>query len=210
MKNQGIRLQPEERKAQILKAAAQLFDEVGYDAGTIEMILEATGLSKGALYHHFASKEAILEALVLEAARGARVVAEEAAGRTRLNAAEKLGLLLSGLDRGAEDALAEGLHRPENASLHARSIAELVRAIAPSLATVIREGEAQGLFRCERALETAQLLLSGGQFLLDDAFFRWTGEERRERMAALQTLCERSLGASAGSLSFIRGLGDRK
>jgi AcrR family transcriptional regulator len=210
MKNQGIRLQPEARKAQILNAAARLFDEVGYEAGTIEMILAATGLSKGALYHYFASKEAILEALVLEAARGAQAAAEEAAGQTGLNAAEKFGLLLSSLDRGEEDTLAEGLHLPENASLHARSIAELVRAIAPSLAAIIREGEAQGLFRCERPLETAQLLLAGGQFLLDDAFFRWTGDERRERLAALQTMCERSLGASAGSLSFIRGLGDRK
>ncbi|WP_330305245.1 MULTISPECIES: ScbR family autoregulator-binding transcription factor [unclassified Streptomyces] len=52
----------------ILEAAAQVFDECGYDAASTNDILARTGLTRGSLYHHFPSKEAI--ALALVAAHG--------------------------------------------------------------------------------------------------------------------------------------------
>lgn len=51
-------------KRSILEAAAQVFDERGYDAASTTEILARTGLTRGALYHHFPSKEAIAAALV--------------------------------------------------------------------------------------------------------------------------------------------------
>ncbi|MEU0671741.1 ScbR family autoregulator-binding transcription factor [Streptomyces sp. NPDC006172] len=48
----------------ILEAAAQVFDERGYDAASTNEILARTGLTRGSLYHHFPSKEAIALALV--------------------------------------------------------------------------------------------------------------------------------------------------
>lgn len=54
---------PEQTVARILDAAALLFMQKGYDATTLQDIIDATGLSKGAVYHHFASKQAILEAV---------------------------------------------------------------------------------------------------------------------------------------------------
>jgi AcrR family transcriptional regulator len=48
----------------ILEAAAQVFDERGYDAASTTEILARTGLTRGSLYHHFPSKEAIALALV--------------------------------------------------------------------------------------------------------------------------------------------------
>ncbi|GAA1918689.1 ScbR family autoregulator-binding transcription factor [Streptomyces durmitorensis] len=41
----------------ILEAAAEVFDEVGYEAATIAEILKRSGLTRGALYFHFGSKE---------------------------------------------------------------------------------------------------------------------------------------------------------
>ncbi|MFD8419258.1 ScbR family autoregulator-binding transcription factor [Streptomyces sp. NPDC059466] len=48
----------------ILESAARVFDERGYDAASTNDILARTGLTRGALYHHFPSKEAIAVALV--------------------------------------------------------------------------------------------------------------------------------------------------
>ncbi|MCB5169615.1 TetR/AcrR family transcriptional regulator [Streptomyces bambusae] len=48
----------------ILEAAARVFDERGYDAASTNEILASTGLTRGALYHHFPSKESIAVALV--------------------------------------------------------------------------------------------------------------------------------------------------
>ncbi|MFD5877018.1 ScbR family autoregulator-binding transcription factor [Streptomyces sp. NPDC060322] len=41
----------------ILEAAAEVFDELGYEATTIAEILQRSGMTKGALYFHFASKQ---------------------------------------------------------------------------------------------------------------------------------------------------------
>ena len=48
---------PEQTVEKILDAAAALFAEKGYQSTTLQDIIDATGLSKGAVYHHFRSKE---------------------------------------------------------------------------------------------------------------------------------------------------------
>src|SRR4051812_47179895 len=49
-----------QRKADILREAARLFDRVGYHGVNMEMIAEAAGLRKPTLYHYIRSKDAIL------------------------------------------------------------------------------------------------------------------------------------------------------
>ncbi|MET9558476.1 ScbR family autoregulator-binding transcription factor [Streptomyces sp. NPDC006645] len=51
----------------ILEAMASLIDEVGYGAATITMLVERTGLTRGALYFHFASKEEMARGVLAEA-----------------------------------------------------------------------------------------------------------------------------------------------
>ena len=53
--------QKEETLSDILKVSGELFQEIGYEKTSIQMIADRCGLSKGALYHHFRSKEEVLE-----------------------------------------------------------------------------------------------------------------------------------------------------
>ncbi|MFI9649033.1 ScbR family autoregulator-binding transcription factor [Streptomyces sp. NPDC052040] len=48
----------------ILVAAAEVFDEVGYEAATISDVLKRSGVTKGALYFHFTSKEELAQAVL--------------------------------------------------------------------------------------------------------------------------------------------------
>jgi AcrR family transcriptional regulator len=48
----------------ILQAAMQLFASRGYDATSVAQICQAAGVSKGAFYHHFPSKQAVFVALL--------------------------------------------------------------------------------------------------------------------------------------------------
>ncbi|NNN31850.1 TetR/AcrR family transcriptional regulator [Streptomyces sp. S3(2020)] len=50
----------------ILTAAAKVFEERGYQAATISEILSAAGVTKGALYFHFPSKEHLAEGVLHE------------------------------------------------------------------------------------------------------------------------------------------------
>ena len=49
---------------QLIEVATRLFTERGYEDTSIEAVLTAAGVSRGALYHHFAGKDALFEAVV--------------------------------------------------------------------------------------------------------------------------------------------------
>jgi AcrR family transcriptional regulator len=50
----------------VIAAARRLFGERGYDGTSIEAVLEAAGVARGALYHHFPSKAELLDAVAVE------------------------------------------------------------------------------------------------------------------------------------------------
>jgi AcrR family transcriptional regulator len=54
----------ETTRQKLLDAAIDLFTQVGYAAAGLGEIIERTGMTKGALYHHFDSKEALATAII--------------------------------------------------------------------------------------------------------------------------------------------------
>jgi AcrR family transcriptional regulator len=54
----------EERRSQILEAATNVFARLGFDKARMDDIVEQSGLSKGALYWYFKSKDEIITALL--------------------------------------------------------------------------------------------------------------------------------------------------
>ncbi len=58
-------------RQKLLEAFRASFLARGYEATTTQQILDETGLSKGALYHHFRSKREIIEALYADESRAA-------------------------------------------------------------------------------------------------------------------------------------------
>ncbi len=78
----------------ILATATALFAEEGYEATSIELVLRSTGISRGALYHHFASKDALFKAVLEEVEARVAVTVANAAGR----ATNPLDALRAGCD----------------------------------------------------------------------------------------------------------------
>jgi TetR/AcrR family acrAB operon transcriptional repressor len=60
------KLENEMREQRILDAASDLFLHYGYDKTTVSDIAREAGVSKGAIYLHFESKDALLEALITQ------------------------------------------------------------------------------------------------------------------------------------------------
>jgi AcrR family transcriptional regulator len=58
----------EATRAQLIAIATRLFAGRGYEGTSIEAVLQEAGVSRGSLYHHFASKQALFEAVLEDVA----------------------------------------------------------------------------------------------------------------------------------------------
>src|SRR5512142_1037589 len=59
-----VQQRSEETRGKIIQAALECFSRAGYDATGVAEICTTAGVSKGAFYHHFPSKEAVFIALL--------------------------------------------------------------------------------------------------------------------------------------------------
>ncbi|NUS93060.1 MAG: TetR/AcrR family transcriptional regulator, partial [Nocardia sp.] len=75
------RRQGQTPRAEILDAAAELFTTNGYGSTSTRVIAEAVGIRQASLYHHFAAKDDILDALLGETVAAAAELAERLADR---------------------------------------------------------------------------------------------------------------------------------
>ena len=71
--------QGSERREQLLAIAAGLIASRGYSATTVRDIADEAGILSGSLYHHFSSKEAILDEILRTFMVGLRERSEEIA-----------------------------------------------------------------------------------------------------------------------------------
>ncbi|MFD5450428.1 ScbR family autoregulator-binding transcription factor [Streptomyces sp. NPDC003470] len=92
-------LRAEQTRATILQAAADLFDRHGYEATSLSEIVTHAGVTKGALYFHFAAKEDLAQAIMELQSRTWRRLATELDGRgyTALEALMRLTFVMARL-----------------------------------------------------------------------------------------------------------------
>lgn len=68
-------------RSRLVSLAVRLFAEHGYEATSVDMVLRESGMSRGALYHHFAGKEALfagaLEAVEVQIAESVAAAARQ-------------------------------------------------------------------------------------------------------------------------------------
>jgi TetR/AcrR family transcriptional repressor of nem operon len=139
------------RHERIVKEASRLFRERGFENVTVGEVMKAAGLTHGAFYAHFASKQELQKAAV---AYGQ----ELSAGRARVHGATKKGR------RAYADRYLSARHRdnPGNGCTMAALGQEVARS-TPELKAAFERGfeeilSAQGGDRKEAIFETAALL----------------------------------------------------
>ncbi|GAA3973624.1 transcriptional regulator CprB [Streptomyces marokkonensis] len=95
-------LRAEQTRATILGAAADLFDRHGYESTSLSEIVAHAGVTKGALYFHFAAKEDLANAIMEIQSRTSRRLATDLDGRG-YTALEALMRLTFGMARLCEE-----------------------------------------------------------------------------------------------------------
>ncbi len=194
----------EERKNEILDVAEQLFAEKGFDAASTNDIINQIGIARGTLYHHFASKEEILDAIVDRMTRRAIFGAKMIIDDNSLPVLERLMGAIQALNIKSETGteVFEQLHKPQNALLHQKMQERLIKEVVPLYARLIREGNKEGIFNSKYPSEAAEMIMVYSNVAFDD-LAELTPKEKLSKGKAFIYHTEKILGAGEGSLSKI-------
>ena len=180
---------PEIRREELLGIAAKLFARAGYDATSVDDIIREAGLSKGAFYHYYPSKEALLEALASRSAQQALQGLVDVFTDPEMTAIQRLNAFLARgrhRDEGASNvAVFAAIFRPENLPLYHRLHAAVTRVMVPPLARIIEQGVREGSMKSDYPATTAGIVLSLGAVTHDAVADLIAAQDRGALMAAL-------------------------
>lgn len=169
---------PEETVEKILTVAMRLFLEKGYEKTTIQDIVDQLGgLTKGAVYHHFKSKEEIMDA-VTEKMFWDNDPFEKVRGREDLTGLEKMKEVIRLTQEPDWSSLArQSMPILKNPKLLAKCIEDNQRIATPRWLALIEEGIADGSIRTEYPREAAELLTLLDTVWMAPTIFPATREE---------------------------------
>lgn len=168
---------PGYERSEVLHRAVGLFNEQGYDATSVADLAERLGLSKSALYHHFRSKEEILQ-IALETALSGLEGALANAARKGGTASDQLTAVITGAVQLLSDELPSvtlllrlrGNSEVERAALARR------RAFDQRVTALVRGAQDDGLIRADVDAAVATRLVFG----MINSLVEWYRPDGRE------------------------------
>ena len=174
---------PEVTVERILDAAQRLFLEKGYDNTTIQDIVdELGGLTKGAVYHHFKSKEEIMDA-VGDRMFFANNPFEAVKKRSDLSGLEKLRevIRLNNAEEQRTELTLQSVPVAKNPRLLAEMLISNRKVLTPCFRELIDEGLADGSICTEYPREISELLpMLTSLWLLPSIYPASKAEQRRK------------------------------
>jgi AcrR family transcriptional regulator len=204
------------KRNEILNTALQLVYSKGYDKMTIQDILDQLQMSKGAFYHYFDSKLAVLEAVVERmATEQAEPIFRSIVQDPSLTALEKLSRYfdMSTQWKTSNKAFVMELvkiwYSDENALAQQKMIAKTAQHLGPFFTEIINQGVREGVFTTPYPEITSQVTMNliqdlaytSSQMLLSHN--ENTFERAKTFFAAYSDVLERILGAPQGSVQLM-------
>ena len=158
------------KKQDLIKISFELFMKNGYENTSIQDIMAAANISKGAMYHYFTCKEDILDAVLNFIIDMDEKRFEPILCNPSLSAMEKLTATMSPNISQPPEELREAteyvMQRPASiVDYRARELSKS-RTIM-SLSGLIREGIASGEFHTEHPEEMASFIFSSSQSMVE-------------------------------------------
>ena len=193
-----------ERKEEILDVAEQLFAAKGFDNASTNDIIREIGIARGTLYHHFASKEEILDAIVDRRINRSIAAARTIVKNNTIPLLERIAgaFLTLNIDSGAGAEVLEQIHKPQNALLHQKSQEKLIREVVPMIAELIEEGNRCKMFHSKYPAEAAEMIIVYSNTAFDK-MSELPQEKMKDRIEAFIYHTEKILGAKEKSLEAV-------
>lgn len=172
---------PEETVNLILDVAFHLFMEKGYEHTSIQEIIDNLGgLSKGAIYHHFKSKEEILAAVTDRMTSESNQILEVIRDRTDLTGKEKLKLIIkSSICRPVQnDIFTIAPDFGHNSKLFFGFLYDTMNDSVPNyILPIIRQGISDGSIKTEFPEQLSELIMISINIWMNPMIFESSEEE---------------------------------
>lgn len=184
---------PEITVERILNAAQHLFLEKGYENTTIQDIVDALGdLTKGAIYHHFKSKEEILDA-VSDKMFFENNPFDAVMDRTDLNGLQKLqeAIRLNQSDENRVNLTIQSIPITQNPRILVGMIESNRKVLTPYYQKLLEEGNQDGSIHTDYAKEIAELLPLMTSLWLLPSVFPGTVDEMRRKFRFMGEMLEK-------------------
>ncbi len=195
----------EVRKEEILDIAERLFETTGFNGTSTNDILNAAGIARGTLYHHFESKEAVLDAVVQRACKEALASAAKVATDRSIPVLDRIFMTQAAARPNPRSMswVVDQLHRPQNALMHAKMHETMLKGLVPLLTAIVEEGIVAGVFSTNFPAESVEMALIYGVMAFDDEVFGSDGNLRSRRIQAFMYNLERIFGVAEGSMAHF-------
>ena len=185
---------PEETVNRILEAATRLFIEKGYEHTSIQDIISNLGgLSKGAIYHHFKSKEDILEAVTDKMTEESNKILEKIRDREDLTGKEKMKMIFKeSVGRSdMDDLFAVGPDLSNNPRLLFSTFRDTVDNVAPFyIRPIIEQGIADGTIQTDYPAALSELVTLAANIWINPMVFNNTMEEYCRKLMVFKQMME--------------------
>ncbi len=185
---------PEETVNLILDVAFRLFMEKGYEHTSIQDIINNLGgLSKGAIYHHFKSKEDILVAVTDKMTAESNQMLTVIRDRSDLSGKEKLRTIFrESISRPVQDdifTVAPDFHN--NPKLLFSLLHDTIDNAAPNyILPIIRQGILDGSIKTDYPEQLAELILLAANVWLNPMIFDSTEEESYRKFMVFRQMLQ--------------------
>lgn len=170
---------PEETRQLILDVSTRLFLTKGYEKTSLQDIInELGGLTKGAIYHHFKSKEDILIAVIDNMTKGKPNDMLSIANDKTLNGKEKIEKMFSSSIKNPmqEDAFSVSPNLLDNPTFLFYYIKIVVNEVVPFMIPVVKEGIEDGSIHAEYPEELADALMFMSNIWVNPLIFKMDEE----------------------------------
>lgn len=205
------------RRDEILDAAERLLRTRGYDAMSIQDLQDDLGVSRGAIYHYFRSKEAILDAVIVRTTAAGMALLQPIVDDPSLDALAKLqktftaGAAWKGERSDLLLAVIRQWIAPSNDLVRYRTERAAFEQYTALMRRIVRQGVAEGVMDPgypDHAAAILTAMFTGTadtvrRYALDRQDGRVDFEEVSQFMHAYEEAIERVLGVPPGSLTLI-------
>jgi AcrR family transcriptional regulator len=203
------------RKQELIDAALRLFYEKGYEQTSIDDINREVGVTKGAFYYHFTSKEDLLEQTASFLSEKTIQITKKICNDPKLDAPEKIHTILKKVyehrikNMEAYQQLFQVFESESNLILKKRIWDKVWEGVKKPYERMIRQGIDEGVFKTDYVEEIFEMVMILGDYYRKRLFILYLEseenpgaiEDMKRKALFMQETMEHLLGVPKGCLN---------